>query len=86
MEKFGKIIFFVLVIGLLLVNTFLLMSRPNEVVVYKNKEVHSTKNNVFLQCLESRKPYSDLYETKTKVSPQNNDIEDCKKAAMELSE
>lgn len=86
MEKFGKIIFFVLVTGLLLVNTFLLTSRPNEVVVYKDKEVHSTKNNVFLQCLESRKTFSDLYETENKVSPRNNDIEDCKKAAMELSD
>ena len=86
LEKFGKIMFFVLVVGLLLVNTFLLMSKPNEVVVYKNKEVFSTKNKVFLQCLESRKQYSDILETDTKVSPQNNDIEDCKKAAIELAE
>ena len=62
------------------------MSKPNEVVVYKNKEVFSTKNKVFLQCLESRKQYSDILETDTKVSPQNNDIEDCKKAAIELAE
>jgi hypothetical protein len=75
-----------LVIGLLLTNTYLLASKPNEIIIYEEKEVYPTKSYVFLQCLESRKQYSDVFDTDGKSDSNNNDIDDCKKAALELTE
>jgi len=86
LKKVSGIILFGLVVVLLLTNTYLLASKPNEIIVYKEKQVYSTKSRVFLQCLESRKPYSDLYDTENKPASNNSDIEDCKKAALELTE
>jgi len=86
-KKFSEIILFGLVIGLLLTNTYLLASKPNKVIVYKEKEVYSTKSEVFLKCLKSRKLYSDdMFGTDNKAASNNNDINDCKMAAIELTE
>ena len=86
LKTLGVIIFLGTIIGLLVANTILLVSKPNEIIVYKERVVFSTKHKVFLHCLEKRRPISDMYDTKNAMASNNNDIEDCKKAAMELVE
>ncbi|CAM4178111.1 hypothetical protein [Pseudoalteromonas byunsanensis] len=96
--RIGKVLFAIMVLGVLLLNTFLLdshikFSKENQkpTVVFKEVEIPTSTptTSFFFRCLEYRRPQatdSYAFNSKENEPVKKSDVEACKQAAIELAE
>lgn len=102
LENIFKVFFSAIIVGLLFTILYQINETPRveKVIVYKDKVVSLPKHELFIKCLAHRRPLTEVTDVVTNLTRKRDrvegvpvyggvdgkDIEDCKNAAIELTE